>query len=37
VVSNGIVHYAGKIDTEARTFSLLDHIPDYETITRGGR
>jgi len=34
VVSNGIVHYTGKIDTEARTFTLLDHIPDYETITR---
>ncbi len=34
VVTNGINHFAGKIDTEARTFALLDHIPDYETITR---
>jgi len=33
VVSNGIEHFAGKIDRETRTFALLDHIPDYETIT----
>jgi len=33
VVSNGIEHFAGKIDREARSFALLDHIPDYETIT----
>jgi predicted type IV restriction endonuclease len=33
VVTNGSEHFAGKIDTEARTFELLDHIPDYETIT----
>lgn len=33
VVTNGTEHFAGKIDTEARTFLLLDHIPDYETIT----
>lgn len=33
VVTNGTEHFAGKIDTEARTFALLDHIPDYETIT----
>ena len=33
VVTNGIDHFAGKIDTQARTFVLLDHIPDYETIT----
>ena len=33
VVTNGTDHFAGKIDTEARTFVLLDHIPDYETIT----
>ena len=33
VVTNGIEHFAGKIDTEARTFVLLGHIPDYETIT----
>lgn len=34
VVTNGMVHFAGKIDTETRTFALLDHIPDYEAITR---
>lgn len=34
VVTNGTEHFAGKIDTETRTFVLLDHIPDYETITR---
>jgi predicted type IV restriction endonuclease len=33
VVTNGTEHFAGKIDTEARTFVLLNHIPDYETIT----
>jgi predicted type IV restriction endonuclease len=33
VVTNGTQHFAGKINTEARTFELLDHIPDYETIT----
>ncbi len=33
VVTNGNQHFAGKIDTEARTFVLLDHIPDYQTIT----
>jgi predicted type IV restriction endonuclease len=33
VVTNGTEHFAGKINTEARTFELLDHIPDYETIT----
>lgn len=33
VVTNGSEHFAGKIDTEARSFELLDHIPDYETIT----
>jgi predicted type IV restriction endonuclease len=33
VVTNGTEHFAGKIDTEARTFELLNHIPDYETIT----
>lgn len=32
VVTNGISHFAGKIDMEAHTFALLDHIPDYETI-----
>ena len=33
VVTNGTEHFAGKINTEARTFALLDHIPDYETVT----
>jgi len=33
VVTNGISHFAGKIDMEAHTFTLLDHIPDYKTIT----
>ena len=33
VVTNGTQHFAGKINTEARTFELLDHIPDYQTIT----
>lgn len=34
VVTNGITHFAGKIDTAGRTFRLLDQIPDYETIIR---
>ncbi len=34
VVTNGITHFAGRIDPAARSFILLDHIPDYETITR---
>ena len=34
VVTNGIVHFAAKIDSARRSFILLDHIPDYETITR---
>lgn len=33
VVTNGNDHFAGKINREARTFVLLDQIPDYETIT----
>jgi predicted type IV restriction endonuclease len=36
VVTNGVTHFAGKIDSEGRSFSLLDQIPDYETITRAG-
>jgi hypothetical protein len=32
IITNGITHYAGRIDIAGRTFSLLDHIPDYETI-----
>ena len=34
VVTNGITHFAGKVDTAVRSFNLLDQIPDYETITR---
>lgn len=34
VVTNGITHFAGKIDTAGRTFRLLGQIPDYETIIR---
>jgi len=34
VVSNGITHFAGRIDSTARSFELLGSIPDYETITR---
>jgi predicted type IV restriction endonuclease len=37
VVTNGIDHYVGKIDSEARSFLQLDHIPDYETITSHGQ
>lgn len=33
VVTNGITHFVGKTDTAARRFDLLDHIPDYETLT----
>ncbi len=33
VVTNGITHFAGRIDRDARRFRLLDHIPGYETIT----
>jgi predicted type IV restriction endonuclease len=34
VVTNGITHFAAKIDSAGRSFNLLDHIPDYETVTR---
>ncbi len=34
VVTNGITHFAGKIDIAGRNFMLLDHIPDYKTITQ---
>ena len=34
VVTNGITHFAGKIDIAGRSFILLDHIPDYKTITQ---
>ena len=33
VVTNGITHYAGKIDRLGHSFTLLDHIPDYKTIS----
>ena len=33
VVTNGITHYAGKIDRQGHSFTLLDHIPDYKTIS----
>jgi len=32
VVTNGNIHFSGKIDTDLHKFNLLDHIPDYETI-----
>lgn len=34
VVTNGITHFAGKIDTTGRSFVLLDHIPNYQSITQ---
>jgi predicted type IV restriction endonuclease len=34
VVTNGITHFAGKTDIPGRRFTLLDQIPDFETITR---
>ena len=33
VVTNGITHYAGRIDMQGHTFALLDHIPDFSTIS----
>lgn len=33
VVTNGITHFAGKVDSAAHRFDLLDHIPDYKTLT----
>lgn len=33
VVTNGITHFAGRVDMDAHTFALLDNIPDYVTIT----
>lgn len=36
VVTNGIIHYAGKIDSAANTLTLLDHIPDYKTVITQG-
>jgi hypothetical protein len=32
VVTNGIMHWTGKIDKIANSISLLNHVPDYETI-----
>ncbi len=37
VVTNGITHFAARIDPAGRSFSLLDHIPDYETVTGAER
>jgi predicted type IV restriction endonuclease len=31
-VTNGIMHRTGKIDRIANRISLLDHVPDYETV-----
>jgi hypothetical protein len=33
IVTNGITHYVGRIDRQNHSFALLDHIPDYATIT----
>lgn len=32
VVTNGLTHFSGKIDKDLHTFTLLGHVPDYETI-----
>lgn len=32
VVTNGVTHFAGKIDSQGHTFTLLDHMPDFETL-----
>ncbi len=34
VVTNGITHFAGRIDSAKRSFDFLDRIPDYETLAR---
>jgi predicted type IV restriction endonuclease len=34
VVTNGITHFAGRIDRQEHRFTLLDHIPDYETVIK---
>jgi len=34
IVTNGITHFAGRIDRQAHKFVLLDHIPDYETVSK---
>ncbi len=34
IVTNGITHYAGRIDSASRSFVLLAAIPDYETLTK---
>ena len=36
VVTNGITHFAGMTNEESHTFTLLDHIPDFETINSFG-
>ncbi len=37
VVTNGISHFAGRVDDEGRGFVFLDQIPDYDTITSSRR
>lgn len=32
VVTNGILHFSARVDMNAKSFALLDHIPDYKTI-----
>jgi hypothetical protein len=32
VVTNGVMHCTGKIDKIANSISMLDHVPDYETV-----
>jgi predicted type IV restriction endonuclease len=34
VVTNGIKHFAGRVDRQGHKFVLLDHIPDYETVIK---
>lgn len=32
IVTNGIKHYAARVDKSSRSFSLMDHIPSFEEI-----
>jgi hypothetical protein len=32
VVTNGVDHYACRVDLDARTYAFLDDLPDYETL-----
>lgn len=34
VVTNGITHFAGRIDRQEHRFTLLDHIPDYGSVIK---